>query len=59
MPKARIKLYSTDLDKLNKVSSQIIDIAEKVSKKKKIDAIILSRGGGSLEDLWVFNEKEL
>ncbi|MBT3583112.1 30S ribosomal protein S10 [Candidatus Woesearchaeota archaeon] len=33
MPKARIKLYSTDLDKLNKVSSQIIDIAEKVKVK--------------------------
>jgi small subunit ribosomal protein S10 len=30
MPKARIKLYSTDLDKLNNVSSQIMDIAEKV-----------------------------
>jgi small subunit ribosomal protein S10 len=33
MPKARIKLYSTDLDKLNQVSSQIIDIAEKVKVK--------------------------
>jgi small subunit ribosomal protein S10 len=33
MPKARIKLYSTDLDKLNMVSSQIIDIAEKVKVK--------------------------
>ena len=33
MPKARIKLYSTDLDKLNNVSSQIIDIANKVKVK--------------------------
>ena len=33
MPKARIKLYSTDLDKLNSVVSQIIDIATKVKVK--------------------------
>jgi small subunit ribosomal protein S10 len=33
MPKARIKLYSTDLDKLNSVVSQIIDIAAKVKVK--------------------------
>jgi len=33
MPKARIKLYSTDLYKLNSVSSQIIDIANKVKVK--------------------------
>ncbi len=33
MPKARIKLYGTELKKLNSVSSQIIDIA----KKTKVD----------------------
>ena len=30
MPKARIKLYSTELEKVNNVCSQIIDIAKKV-----------------------------
>ncbi len=30
MPKARIKLYSTELNKLNSVCSQIVDIANKV-----------------------------
>jgi len=30
MPKARIKLYSTDIKKLNDIVSQIIDIAKKV-----------------------------
>jgi small subunit ribosomal protein S10 len=30
MPKARIKLYSTDLEKLNSVISQIVDIVKKV-----------------------------
>jgi small subunit ribosomal protein S10 len=33
MPKARIKLYSTDLNKLNNVISQITDIAAKVKVK--------------------------
>jgi small subunit ribosomal protein S10 len=33
MPKARIKLYSTDLDKLNSVCSQITEIADKVKVK--------------------------
>ena len=30
MPKARIKLYSTEIDKLNSVISQITEIAKKV-----------------------------
>ena len=30
MPKARIKLYSTDIKKLNKIVSQITEIAKKV-----------------------------
>ena len=30
MPKARIKLYSTDINKLNSVISQITEIAKKV-----------------------------
>jgi len=31
MPKARIKLYSTDLKRLNTVSSQILDIARQTN----------------------------
>ena len=30
MPKARIKLYSTDIKKVNSICSQIIDIAKKI-----------------------------
>jgi len=33
MPKARIKLYSTELGNLNSVCSQIIDIAKKTNIK--------------------------
>ncbi len=33
MPKARIKLYSTELDKLNNVCSEITDIAKQTKVK--------------------------
>lgn len=36
------------------------DIAEKISwmnKREDIDVLIVGRGGGSLEDLWAFNEE--
>ena len=37
------------------ISSGIIEL----SKKKYIDTIIIGRGGGSIEDLWAFNEEIL
>lgn len=40
-------------DAANKIASMIA----KVNARKECDAIILSRGGGSLEDLWSFNEE--
>jgi len=35
MPKARIKLYSTEIDQVNSICSQIIDIAKRTSVKFK------------------------
>tara|TARA_B100001093_G_scaffold90988_2_gene83126 strand:- start:13603 stop:14958 length:1356 start_codon:yes stop_codon:yes gene_type:complete len=33
--------------------------AKELNKQKNIDAVIIARGGGSLEDLWSFNSEEL
>jgi exodeoxyribonuclease VII large subunit len=38
---------------------QIVDALERFNRLKCADVIILGRGGGSLEDLWPFNEESV
>ncbi|EKQ58214.1 MULTISPECIES: exodeoxyribonuclease VII large subunit [unclassified Clostridium] len=38
---------------------EIIDGIDYFNKKKSVDIIIVGRGGGSIEELWNFNEEEL
>jgi len=40
-------------------ASEIAKGIEYFNEQKEVDVIILARGGGSLEDLWAFNEEEL
>jgi len=37
----------------------LVDALERLNAREDIDVIIIGRGGGSLEDLWAFNEEEL
>lgn len=43
----------------DKASGQIVEGLEFFNREKNVDLIIVSRGGGSIEDLWPFNEEEV
>lgn len=43
----------------DKASGTIIKGIKTFNKLQNVDMIIIGRGGGSLEDLWAFNEEEL
>lgn len=38
-------------------AEDIVDSLTKLNKIKDIDVVIIARGGGSIEDLWAFNEE--
>ncbi|PWK54240.1 exodeoxyribonuclease VII large subunit [Pleionea mediterranea] len=38
---------------------QIIKAIEQANRRNEVDVLLISRGGGSLEDLWCFNEEAL
>jgi len=57
-PLAQILLYDTIVQGEN-AHLKIIKALKAADQSKNCDVIILARGGGSLEDLWAFNEEEL
>lgn len=40
-------------------ADEIIKAIEKANKDKLVDVLIVGRGGGSIEDLWCFNEEKV
>lgn len=43
----------------NKAPAEIVEALDRLYGLKGLDLIILARGGGSKEDLWVFNEESI
>lgn len=57
-PQVEILLYSVLVQGEN-ASQEIVQGIEFFNKKCPVDIIIVGRGGGSLEDLWAFNEENV
>ena len=57
-PLAQILLYDTIVQGEN-AHLKIIKALRAADQSKNCDVLILARGGGSLEDLWAFNEEDL
>ncbi|HAV91695.1 TPA: exodeoxyribonuclease VII large subunit [candidate division WOR-3 bacterium] len=57
-PYVKKYLYSASVQGKGSAES-IISGIEYFNKKKIVDLIIIARGGGSLEDLWAFNDENL
>lgn len=55
-PLVEIILYPSSVQGENAVPELVKQI-EYANKKMEVDTLIVGRGGGSLEDLWAFNEK--
>jgi len=55
-PNVHIKLYPIPVQGKG-AEVKIVEAIETMNKYKLSDVIILARGGGSLEDLWPFNEE--
>ncbi|WP_103665099.1 exodeoxyribonuclease VII large subunit [Gracilimonas amylolytica] len=55
-PLANVKLYHASVQGVN-AAPEIVKGIEYFSSTKNVDVMIIGRGGGSLEDLWPFNEE--
>lgn len=55
-PTMRLALFPVSVQG-TEASGQIADALRFVNEKQLCDVIILARGGGSLEELWAFNEE--
>lgn len=56
MPGLPIVLYPTPVQGLD-AAPQIAAAIHKAGQRNEVDVLIVCRGGGSLEDLWAFNEE--
>ncbi len=57
-PLAQVHLYPSEVQGAQ-AATQLIQALQQANQEKKCDVILLARGGGSLEDLWSFNQESL
>jgi exodeoxyribonuclease VII large subunit len=43
----------------DEAAAEMVEALDLVNRELDVDVIVLTRGGGSLEDLWAFNQEEL
>ncbi len=58
MPTIPIIIYPTPVQGEG-AAAKIVDTIHLASKRNECDVLILCRGGGSIEDLWAFNEENV
>lgn len=57
-PLLAIRIYAVPVQGEDSAAA-IVDAIQAINQRKDCDVLILSRGGGSIEDLWSFNEEEV
>ncbi len=57
-PDIEVDIYPT-LVQGNEAAAQIHAAIERANRDNRVDVLIVGRGGGSLEDLWCFNDEQL
>ena len=57
-PNAHLTLYPVRVQGVE-AAGEIVEALRYFSRKRVVDVILLVRGGGSLEDLWSFNEESV
>ena len=57
-PSLKVVIYPTAVQG-KEATAEIAQMIELANARQEVDVLIVGRGGGSLEDLWCFNEEEV
>ncbi|WP_058535922.1 exodeoxyribonuclease VII large subunit [Legionella saoudiensis] len=57
-PLAHVFIYPSEVQGAG-AAQQLIKAIQRANVEKRCDVLILARGGGSIEDLWAFNDEQL
>ncbi|MBN6710493.1 exodeoxyribonuclease VII large subunit [Haemophilus haemoglobinophilus] len=55
-PSLKVVIYPTAVQG-KEATAEIVQMIELANQRREVDVLIVGRGGGSLEDLWCFNEE--